>query len=95
METTGLRFIFWTTSLSLAPTLLSGAHLPWFWGELLRSHLETADMLMVLTAESPGFALRNFTESGQLLLFHVTIWQQLVYTGNSVTLIYSHTLCII
>lgn len=28
-------------------------------------------MLMVLTAESPGFALRNFTESVQWLLFQL------------------------
>lgn len=37
-------------------------------------------MLMALTAESPGFALRNFTESVQSLFFqplHVNVeWQQ-------------------
>lgn len=37
---------------------------------------------MLLTAESPGFALGNFTETVQLLLLqnlHVNIgWQQLV-----------------
>lgn len=27
------------------------------------SHFETADLLMVLAAEPPGFAQRNFTES--------------------------------
>lgn len=48
----------------------------------VRSHFEKADMLMALTAESPGFALRNFTESVQWLFFqllHVNIeGQQLV-----------------
>lgn len=38
-------------------------------GWSLRSHFEKADMLMALTAESPGFALRNFTESVQSLFF--------------------------
>ncbi len=45
-------------------------------GGSLRSHFEKADMLMALTAESPGFALRNFTESVQSLFFqplHVNI----------------------
>lgn len=46
-------------------------------------------MLMGLTAESPGFALRNFTESGQVLVFHVTKHMYLVYTGNGVSIIYS------
>lgn len=35
----------------------------------LRSHIEKGDMPMALTAESPGFALRNFTESVQWLFF--------------------------
>lgn len=35
----------------------------------LRSHVEKAEMLMVLTAEPPGFVLRNFTKSVQLLFF--------------------------
>lgn len=38
------------------------------WGSL-RSHFEKTDMLMDLTAESPGFALRNFTESLHSLFF--------------------------
>ena len=45
-------------------------------GGSLRSHVEKADTLMDLTAESPGFALRNFTESVQPLFFqplHVNI----------------------
>lgn len=33
------------------------------------SPVEWTDMLMVFTAESPGFALRNFTESVQEFLF--------------------------
>lgn len=52
-------------------------------------------MLMDLTAESPGFALRNFTESGQVLVFHVTKHMYLVYTGDGVTVIYSLSLSII
>ena len=42
-------------------------------------HLEKEDMLMALTAESSGLALRNFTESVQSLFFqllHVNIVQQ-------------------
>lgn len=35
----------------------------------MSSHVEKADTLMPLTAESPGFALRNFTESVQTLFF--------------------------
>lgn len=48
----------------------------------MRSHFEKADMLMDLTAESPGFAQnthRNFTESVQSLFFqplHVNIVRQ-------------------
>lgn len=37
----------------------------------LKSHVEKADMLMALTAESLGFALRNFTECVQSLFFQL------------------------
>ena len=38
-------------------------------GDSPRSHVEKTDMLMALTAESPGFALGNLAESVQMPVF--------------------------
>lgn len=53
----------------------------------LRSHVKKAAMLMVLTVGSPGSALRNFTETVQLLVLQLlyvdTHWHLLHLSYNN------------